>query len=91
MFGNPLTGEPLQSQQGAQALPSGVPSRWRARRAHNHDLRHTFGTHVAASGDVSLRTLQEWMGHKDSKTTLIYADYLPDPREAAIVSDAFGD
>ena len=46
---------------------------------------------VAASGDVSLRTLQEWMGHKDSKTTLIYADYLPHPREAAIVSDAFGD
>jgi integrase len=39
-----------------------------------HDLRHTFGTRLAASGEVSLRTLQEWMGHRDAKTTLISAD-----------------
>jgi integrase len=38
-----------------------------------HDLRHTLGTQAAASG-VPLRTLQEWMGHRDYKTTLIYAD-----------------
>jgi integrase len=54
-----------------------------------HDLRHTFGTHLAKSGDVSMRTLQEWMGHRDAKTTQIYAGYLPDPREAEIVSEAF--
>ena len=29
-----------------------------------HDLRHTFGTRCAAAG-VSMRTLQEWMGHRD--------------------------
>ena len=23
--------------------------------------------------------MQEWMGHKDSRTTSIYADYAPDP------------
>ncbi len=39
-----------------------------------HDLRHTFGTRMAAAG-VPMRTLQEWMGHRDLKTTLIYADY----------------
>jgi integrase len=38
-----------------------------------------------------MRTLQAWMGHRDAKTTQIYADYLPDPREAEIVSDAFGE
>ena len=54
-----------------------------------HDLRHTFGTRVAASGEVSLRTLQEWMGHRDAKTTLIYADYQPGEHEAEIVSRAF--
>ena len=53
-----------------------------------HHLRHTFGTRVAASGEVSLRTLQEWMGHRDAKTTLIYADYQPGEREAEIVSRA---
>jgi hypothetical protein len=31
------------------------------------------------------------MGHRDAKTTLIYADYLPGEQEARIVSDAFGE
>ena len=43
---------------------------------------------MAAAG-VPLRTLQEWMGHADSKTTQIYADYAPSPNEAAIVEAAF--
>jgi len=33
-----------------------------------HDLRHTFGTRMAAAG-VPLRTIQEFMGHRDYKTT----------------------
>ena len=52
------------------------------------DLRHTFGTRVAAAG-VPLRTLQEWMGHRDFKTTLIYADYQPKDQEAELVRRAF--
>jgi hypothetical protein len=51
-------------------------------------LRHTFGTHMAAAG-VPMRTLQEWMGHRDFKTTLIYADYMPGEREADLVDLAF--
>lgn len=54
-----------------------------------HDLRHTFGTRVAAAG-VALRTLQEWMGHRDFKTTLIYADYQPSDHEAELIERAFG-
>ena len=42
-----------------------------------HDLRHTFGTHMAAAG-APLRAIQEWMGHRSSQTTEIYADYMPD-------------
>jgi integrase len=54
-----------------------------------HDLRHTFGTRMAAAG-VPLRTLQEWLGHRDYKTTLIYADYMPDDRhEAELVERGF--
>jgi integrase len=55
-----------------------------------HDLRHTFGTRIAASGEVSMRRLQEWMGHRDLKTTLVYAEYQPDAREAEMVERAFG-
>jgi integrase len=54
-----------------------------------HDLRHTFGTMVAASGRVPMRTLQEWMGHRDLKTTLIYADYSASHDEAATVASIF--
>ncbi len=43
---------------------------------------------MAAAG-VPLRTLQEWMGHKDIKTTMIYADYQPSKNEAKIVENAF--
>jgi integrase len=54
-----------------------------------HDLRHTFGTHMAAAG-VPLRTLQEWMGHRDLTTTQRYADYAPSEREGEMVAAAFG-
>ena len=54
-----------------------------------HDLRHTFGTRMAAAG-VPMRTLQEWMGHRDIETTQRYADYAPSAHEAAMVASAFG-
>jgi hypothetical protein len=44
---------------------------------------------MAAAG-VPLRTLQEWMGHRDFKTTLIYADYQPSEHERELVARAFG-
>lgn len=52
-----------------------------------HDLRHTFSTHCASVG-VPLRTLHEWLGHRDT-TTLIYADHAPNPREAELIERAF--
>jgi len=55
-----------------------------------HDLRHTFGTAMAAAG-VPMRTLQEWMGHRDLATTQRYADYAPNEREVEMVDRAFGD
>jgi len=56
-----------------------------------HDLRHTYGTLMAGAG-TPLRMLQEWMGHRDYKTTLIYADYSPDQcRAARFLEIAFGD
>jgi len=36
-----------------------------------------------------MRTLQEWMGHRDFKTTPIYADYAPATNEAELVNAAF--
>jgi integrase len=53
-----------------------------------HDLRHTFGTTMAAAG-VPMRTLQEWMGHRHISTTERYADYAPRASEGELISAAF--
>jgi integrase len=54
-----------------------------------HELRHTFGTQLAAAG-VPLRTIQEWMGHADAKTTEVHRHYAPDPTHGAdMVERAF--
>jgi integrase len=37
-----------------------------------HDLRHTFGSHMAMLG-ATLQQIQEWMGHASVTTTEIYA------------------
>lgn len=61
-----------------------------ARTITFHELRHTFGTQMAAAG-APLRAIQEWMGHADAKTTEIYRHYAPDPTHgAAFVERAFG-
>ena len=43
---------------------------------------------MAAAG-VPIRTLQEWMGHADINTTLIYAHYAPSPNEVSMVNAGF--
>jgi hypothetical protein len=48
----------------------------RVREVRFHDLRHTFGTRMAGAG-VPLRTLQEWMGHRDFTRTLVYGFSCP--------------
>ncbi len=60
------------------------------RKVTFHELRHTFGTQMAAAG-APLRAIHEWMGHADGKTTEIYSHYAPDATNGvAFVERAFG-
>lgn len=88
VFGHPHTGHPLDRSLLLKRFKRAL-RRAGVREVRFHDLRHTFGTRMAAAG-VPIRTLQEWMGHRDYKTTLIYADYAPAANEAELVNAAFG-
>ena len=87
VFGHPQLGTPLDRSKVLKRFKAAARSAG-VRAVRFHDLRHTFGTRLAAAG-VPLRTIQEWMGHREYRTTERYADYAPGGREAALVNDAF--
>ncbi len=88
VFANPKTGAVLDYSALGQRFKKTL--RTAVRPVRFHDLRHTFGTRMAAENVVP-RTLQEWMGHGDLKTTMIYLDYAPREDESRVVGDAFSD
>jgi integrase len=87
VFAHPHTGKPIDRSKLLKRFKAAL-KRGDVREVRFHDLRHTFGTRMAAQG-VPMRALQEMLGHRDFKTTLIYADYAPSAREAEWVEAAF--
>jgi len=87
VFAHPETGRPIDRSKLLKRFKAAL-RRADVRAVRFHDLRHTFGTRMAAQG-MPMRVLQELMGHRDFKTTLIYADYAPSEREAERVEQAF--
>jgi integrase len=73
--GGPYDASKMRKRFNAAIRTAGI------RPVRFHDLRHSSGMAMAAAG-APLRALQEWMGHRDYKTTSIYAATRPTPRRA---------
>jgi len=88
VFGDPVTGEPLGHRRMYKRLRAALKAAGLDETFGFHTLRHSYGTALAAKG-VPMRTIQEWMGHRDIQTTQRYADYSPNPGERDVVEAAF--
>jgi len=87
VFCHPETGKPLDRSKLVRRFKEAL-RRADVHQITFHELRHTFGTRMAAAG-TPMRTVQHWMGHSDPKTTQIYAHYQPSDQEADAVDRAF--
>jgi integrase len=88
VFADPMTGQPLGWRRMYERLRAALVAAGLDPTFGFHSLRHGYGTALAAQG-VPMRTLQEWMGHRDIQTTQRYADYCPNPGERDVVEAAF--
>jgi site-specific recombinase XerD len=75
---NPISRITIYKLFAKYAEAAGIPENLR----HPHILKHSIATHLLESGEDA-STVQDWLGHKDIRNTLVYAKVTNKRREEA--------
>ena len=73
---HPLDETSFQKAVGTAARKASI-----AKQVSVHTLRHSFATHLLMNG-VNIRTIEDFLGHKNVETTMIYTHVMRDMTNA---------
>ncbi len=72
VFEGQITGMPYSSSSVQKVMREALEQSGLTKKGSIHSLRHSFATHLLDSG-IDIRYVQELLGHKDIRTTMIYS------------------
>jgi site-specific recombinase XerD len=78
MNGTGISRKRLHALMLRYATAAGLPVHLR----HMHALKHALGTHLVGKG-ADLYAVKDWLGHKAFSSTLVYAQFRSQQRDAA--------